>query len=151
MAWNRGSEAINSWSRLPQGERNLLWFRFLVPTTRRLLLDWEQEAPLSVAALRAEAGRDLGQPDYQELITELLERSPDFAAIWARQDVRGRQEGLKRFQHPELGRLDLEFTSFQIAEQPSLRLYLYRPTDDGRTETKLRETVAARPALPSTA
>jgi len=144
LAWNRASEAINGWSRLPEDKRNLLWFVFLVPSTRRLLLDWEHEAALSVAAFRAEAGRDLSDPDYQELITELLAGSPDFATIWARQDVRGRQEGLKRFKHPELGRLDLEFTSFQVAEQPSLRLYLYTPADDGRSETKLREAVAAR-------
>jgi hypothetical protein len=96
-----------------------------------------------VAALRAEAGRDLGEPDYQQLITELIEGSPDFTAIWARQDVRGRLEGLKRFQHPELGRFDLEYTSFQIAEQPSFRLYLYTPADDGRSEATLREVVAA--------
>jgi hypothetical protein len=147
LAWNSASEVINRWSRLPEDKRNLLWFMFLDPLARRLLLDWETEAPLSVAALRAEAGRDLGDPDYQELVHELIESSPEFVAIWARQDVRGRQEGLKRFQHPELGRLDLEFTSFQVAEQPSLRLYLYTPADDARTETKLREALAqaARP------
>ena len=82
------------------------------------------------------------KPAYQELINELIESSPEFVAIWARQDVRGRQEGLKRFQHRELGRLDLEFTSFQVAEQPSLRLYLYTPADDSRTETKLRDALA---------
>ncbi len=143
LAWNRASEAINDWSQLPEDRQNLLWFMFMVPLARRLLVDWEKEAPLSVAALRAEAGRDLGEPDYQELITELLAGSPEFAAIWARQDVRGRQEGLKRFRDPELGRFDLEFTSFQVAEQPSLRLYLYTPADDGRSEAKLREVVAA--------
>ncbi len=140
LAWNRASEAVNGWSQMPEGKRNLLWFMFLVPSTRRLLPDWEKEAPLSVAALRAEAGRDLGEPDYQELITELIEGSREFAAIWARQDVRGRQEGLKHFQHPGLGRLELEYTSFQVAEQPSLRLYLYAPADK-RTETKLRQAV----------
>jgi transcription regulator MmyB-like protein len=46
-----------------------------------------------------------------------------------------------RFQHPELGRFDLEYTAFQVAEQPSLRLYLYTPADK-RTEMKLRETAA---------
>jgi transcriptional regulator with XRE-family HTH domain len=143
LAWNRASEAINGWSQLPEGKRNILWFVFLVPATRRLLVEWEKEAALSVAALRAEAGRDLGEPDYQELITELLEGSADFAAIWGRQDVRGRQEGLKRFRHPEFGRFDLEFTSFQVAEQPSLRLYLYTLADDGQSETKLREAVTA--------
>jgi transcriptional regulator with XRE-family HTH domain len=142
LAWNRASELINGWSRLPDDRRNILWFTFLVPTTRRLLLDWEHEAALSVAALRAEAGGDLGEPDYQALIVELLRESPDFARMWARQDVRGRQEGLKRFQHPKLGRFDLEFTAFQVAEQPSLRLFLYAPAD-GRSEQKLRGAVAA--------
>jgi hypothetical protein len=123
----------------------------MVPSTRRLMLDWEREAALAVAAFRADAGRDLVEPDYQELITELVEGGPDFAAIWARQDVRGRQEGRKRLQHPELGRPDLEFTILQVAEQPSLRLYLYTPADDGATATKLRETLAPRPAPSSTA
>ena len=34
---------------------------------------------------------------------------------------------MKRFHHPELGLLDLEYTPFEIAEQPSLRLYLLAP------------------------
>jgi transcriptional regulator with XRE-family HTH domain len=145
LAWNRASEAVNGWSRLPDDRRNLLWFVFMVPSTRRLLVEWEHEAALSVAAFRAEAGQDLSAPDYQALIADLLQGSPDFAAIWARQDVRGRREGLKRFQYPELGRFDLEYTSFQVAEQPSLRLSLYTPADDGRSETTLREIVAAHP------
>jgi hypothetical protein len=62
--------------------------------------------------------------------------------------VRGRKEGLTRYQYPQLGRFDLEYTAFQVAEQPSLRLYLYTPAD-GRSETKLREAVtAASPAEP---
>ncbi len=97
LAWNRASDAINGWSRLPEDKRNLLWYIFMVPSTRELLVDWEDEAALSVAALRAEVGGDLSEPDYKELMTELVEASPDFAAIWARQDVRIRQEGLKRF------------------------------------------------------
>src|SRR4051794_32790089 len=67
LAWNRASEAINGWSRLTADLRNLLRFVFLVPTTRRLLVDWEQEAALSVAAFRAEGGGNLGDPDYQGL------------------------------------------------------------------------------------
>jgi hypothetical protein len=102
-----------------------------------------------VAGFRAGAGRDLVEPDYQALITELLDGSPDFAAIWARQDVRGRQEGRKRLQHPLLGRLDLEFTIFHVAEQPSLRLYLYTPADAGLTKARRRAFVAPRPARSS--
>ena len=151
LAWNRTSEAINGWSQLPDDRRNLLWFVFMVPSTRTLLVDWESEAALTVAALRAEAGQDLSKPDYQELINDLLEGSPDFAAIWARQDVRGRREGLKRFRHPQFGRFDLEYTSLQVAEQPSLRVSLYTPADDGRSEETLRDIVAAHPAPSSRA
>lgn len=145
LAWNRAGEAMNGWSQLPEDKRNLMWFVFMVPSTRRLLVEWEKEARLTVAAFRAEAGRDLGDPDYQQLITELLEGSPEFAAIWPRQDVRGRQEALKRFQLPVIGRFDLDFTSFQVAEQPSLRLSLYTPADDGRSEKALRDLVLPRP------
>jgi transcriptional regulator with XRE-family HTH domain len=143
LSWNRASEAINAWSLLPEDQRNLLRFTFMVPLARRLLVEWEHEAALTVAALRAEAGGDLGEPDYQALIAELLEASPDFAAIWARQDVRGRLGGLKHFQHPKIGRFDLEFTAFQVAEQPALRLYLYTPAD-ARSERVLREAAAVR-------
>jgi transcriptional regulator with XRE-family HTH domain len=139
LAWNRASDAIIGWSQLPDDRRNVVWNVFMVPATRQRLVEWEKEAALSVAAFRAEAGRDLGEPDYQELIAELLESSPEFAAIWARQDVRGRREGVKRYNHPELGRFDLEYTSFQVAEQPSLRLSLYTPADDGRSEMVLRK------------
>jgi transcriptional regulator with XRE-family HTH domain len=142
LAWNRTSEAIIGWSQLPDGWRNVVWNVFMVPATRTRLVEWEKEAALSVAALRAEAGRDLGDPDYEELITELLEGSPEFAAIWARQDVRGRREGLKRYDHPDIGRFDLEYTSFQVAEQPSLRLSLYTPADD-RSERQLRAFAAS--------
>jgi hypothetical protein len=131
---------------MPDDRRNLVWNVFMVPATRTLLEEWEKEAARSVAALRAEAGRDLSEPDYQELIAELLEGSPDFASIWARQDVRGRREGLKRFNHPEFGRFDLEYTSLQVAEQPALRLALYTPADDGHSEKTVREIVAAAPS-----
>jgi len=150
LAWNRASELVYGWSHLPEHRRNTLWWAFMVPETRMLMVDWDHEVALAVAGFRAYAGRDLVEPDYQELIFELLEGSADFAAIWARQDVRGRQEGRKRLLHPELGRLDVEFTIFQVAEQPSLRLYLYTPADDGRTEAKLREAITARPAPAST-
>jgi len=137
VAWNRASDLVHMWSQLPIDRQNVLWALFMVPSARRLHTDWEQQVPVSVAALRAEAGRDLGDPDYQALITELVHGSPEFAALWARQDVRGRLEGAKLFNHPQLGRLEFEYTPFEIIEQPSLRLYLFTPANKN-TEAKLR-------------
>jgi len=149
LAWNRASDAVYGWSQLPENRRNTLWWAFMVPASRRLMLDWDRESALAVAAFRADAGRDLVEPDYQELITELLDGSREFAALWARQDVRGRQEGRKRLHHAELGRLDLEFTIFHLSEQPSLRLSLYTPAADGPTASRLRTLAAPPPAPPS--
>jgi transcriptional regulator with XRE-family HTH domain len=146
MAWNRASELLSGWSRLPDDRRNTLWWLFMVPSTRRLLVDWEREAALAVAAFRAQAGEDLGEPDHRHLVAELHDGSPDFAAMWARQDVRHRREELHRFDHPELGRLDLVLSPFQVADQPSLRVVLYTPAD-GETERALREA----PGAPGTA
>jgi hypothetical protein len=58
--------------------------------------------------------------------------------------VQGRREGLKRFERAELGCYDLEYASFQVADQPSLRLALYTPADDGRREQTVREIVATQ-------
>jgi transcriptional regulator with XRE-family HTH domain len=143
LAWNQASDLVYGWSQLPEDKRNTLWWAFMVPASRRLMLDWEREASLAVAGFRSDAGQALVEPDYQDLINQLLDGSSEFAAMWARQDVRGRQEGLKRLQHPTLGRVDLEFTIFHIAEQPRLRLYLYTPADE-RSDTKLREAVPGK-------
>lgn len=97
LACNRASDLVDGWSQLPEDKRNTLWWAFMVPASRRLMLDWEGETSLAVAGFRSDAGQALFESDYQELINQLL---------------------------------DLEFTIFHIAEQPSLRLYLYTPADE---------------------
>lgn len=143
LLWNKADDLIYGWSQLPEGKRNILWSIFMVPTNRQLLVDWEQEAPRSVAALRAEAGQDVLEPDYQELIRELLTSSDDFAALWQMHDVHTRQGGVVKLQHPNLGDLQLEYISLQVPEQPSMRVYLYMPAN-GESETRLREAAGKR-------
>ena len=149
LAWNRASDLIYGWSRFPDDKRNSMRVLFLDAVTRRMFIDWENETAVAIAAFRADAGRDIGDPDYQELINDLVEMSPQWASLWTKQDVRGRPEGLKKLQHHALGRINLDFTIFQVAEQPSLRLYLYTPGDE-RTEIKLREAIPSRRTLNST-
>ncbi len=139
LAWNRPSEQLFCWSELPEGRRNSLWLVFMRPTCSFAVDSREHELKLMVASFRAEAGRDLADPDYQELIGDLLRGSPEFAAIWDRQDVRGRPEGLKSLDHPVFGRLDLEFTTYRVGEQPGLKLVLYAPLRGSATAAKLRQ------------
>ena len=139
VAWNRSSEEINRWSELPADRRNLLWFVFRTERARQLLVDWQAEAASSVAAFRSEAGPDLSAPDFRDLVNELTTTSVEFAEMFSRHDVQPRKAGTGRIQHPELGRLELEFTSLQVLEEPSLRLYLYSPANE-ESEAKLLQS-----------
>jgi transcriptional regulator with XRE-family HTH domain len=145
LAWNRAAAAVfGDLSLQPEGRRNNVWRIFMQRECRELLVDWEDEAARLVASLRAEAGPDLADPDYQDLIAELLEQSAEFGALWARQDVRGRLEGLKRLRHPVVGRLDLTHTTYRVNDHPNLQLVLYTAAKDSETDLKLRR-LAGRP------
>ncbi|MGR4849370.1 MmyB family transcriptional regulator [Streptomyces sp. LARHCF252] len=48
------------------------------------------------------AGTDTDAPDLAQLVRELLLKSPDFARLWERYDVKGRTQGRKTFHHPEV-------------------------------------------------
>ena len=139
LAWNRSYERImGDYNELPAGRRNVLWSMFMRPSRRALLREWAREAELLVASFRAEAAPHLDEPEFQELVADLLESSPEFAALWARQDVRGRPEGWKLLDHPELGQLDLEYTTYRVNDEPGLKLVLYAPEAGSATDRLLR-------------
>lgn len=59
-----------------------------------------------VARLRALAGTDPDAPDAPDLTRlagELMLKSPEFARLWERYDVRGHSYGRKTFHHPDVG------------------------------------------------
>jgi transcriptional regulator with XRE-family HTH domain len=139
LAWNRAYvRVLGDYRELPEGRRNALWSMFMRPSRRRLIRDWAREAEIMVASFQRSTAAYLDEPEFQELITDLREQSPEFAALWARHDVRGRLEGWKRLDHAELGYLDLEYTTYQVNDEPGLRLVLYTPEAGSRTDAILR-------------
>lgn len=139
LQWNRAAGLVfGDYGAYPEDRRNTLLLLFLDPARRRLHLDWEEQAGTAVAAFRAQAAPYLDEPPFQSLIAELRDTSPEFARMWERRDVHGRTDGLKRLRHPTLGRVDLEHTTYQVTDQPGLRLLLYTPAPGSREETILR-------------
>lgn len=140
LAWNRAASLVfGDYAQLPDGRRNILWTMFALPDRRRRIADWKRQAERMVATFRADSAQYLEDPDVQELITELREQSPEFNALWARQDVHGRTEGHKRLRHPELGPLEFEHTTYHPSDRPALRVNLYAPAPGSRTDTVLRD------------
>ncbi|MGN6687772.1 MAG: helix-turn-helix domain-containing protein [Actinomycetales bacterium] len=97
-----------------RGRPNIARYVFLDPGARDFFVDWEPAGSATAAMLRAEAGRDPGDPALRELVGELSTLSPDFRRRWADHDVLMRHDGVKRLRHPEVGELELTFQSLDL-------------------------------------
>ncbi|AEM85884.1 helix-turn-helix transcriptional regulator [Streptomyces violaceusniger] len=97
-----------------RGCANFPRYFFLDPGSSDFFVDWEEGARATVAVLRAEAGREPHDRALRELVGELSTLSPDFRTMWASHDVRIRHEGVKRLNHPEVGRLEMTFRSLNL-------------------------------------
>lgn len=109
----------------PARPGNLARFNFLDPRARDFYPDWDAAADTSVALLHTEAGRDPYDRGLTELVGELSTRSEAFRTRWAAHDVRLHRTGVKHFQHPAVGRLDLTFDAMEIPTDPGLTLTCY--------------------------
>ncbi|WP_435110935.1 helix-turn-helix transcriptional regulator [Nocardiopsis synnemataformans] len=109
----------------PAKQRNIARYVFLHPRARELFDDWHNQVRGCVARLRTLAGTDPDAPDLTQLVGELLLKSPDFARLWERYEVRGHSHGKKVFHHPDVGDLSLDYQSMQLEESPGHRLVTY--------------------------
>jgi hypothetical protein len=71
------------------------------------------------------AGTDPDAPDLAPLVGELLLKSPDFARLWERYDVKGHGYGSKTFHHPEVGSFTLGYQGMQLEGTRGHRLITY--------------------------
>ncbi|WP_327394067.1 helix-turn-helix transcriptional regulator [Streptomyces phaeochromogenes] len=145
---------IEEW---PVKQRNIARYVFLHPAARDLFHDWGNQVRGCVAHLRALAGTDPDSPDLTRLVGELLLKSPEFARLWERYDVRIRSYGRKTFHHPEVGELTLGFQSLRLEGTPGHQLLAYN-AEPGTPEHDavalldlLAHEPASRPATPGTA
>src|SRR4051812_6456350 len=122
----------------PRRTPNFARFQFLDPRSHDFYASWESASSITVALLRAEAGRRPQDTALRELVGELSTVSEEFRTRWAAHDVRVHHNGLKQFHHPVVGALELNYRTFDLAgqDQPDLRLTIYTaepgtPSEDG--------------------
>ncbi|MGO1908170.1 MAG: MmyB family transcriptional regulator [Brevibacterium linens] len=113
----------------PRTRPSLPRLLFLDPQVRGSYLDWPSEARAYVAHLRRISGKYPDDTRLAELVGELCMKDPDFAAMWASGRVGGCTSGSKRFQHPLVGPLTVEFQLWLQADSPDLRIEFYTPAD----------------------
>jgi transcriptional regulator with XRE-family HTH domain len=101
----------------------------------------------TVADLRAAYARYPGDAAIDQLVTEMLALSPQFADMWAEHEVEVRGPMLKYVSHPQAGPLEFECQVLHIADTGQ-RLIAYCAAPGSATEAAFR-TLAARSALPA--
>lgn len=135
VAWNRAAAAVlTDYGALPPAQRNLLRLIFLDPHARAAQFDWDSVARFVVGVFRADAARTGAAASVQPLVDELSRASPEFAAMWRDNDVRGFGAGIKRLRHPVLGEIALEYSAFAVDGRPDLAMLIYNPVSAADAE-----------------
>ncbi len=100
-------------------------FVFLNPRAKEFFVEWDTIANDCVGMLRTEAGRDPYDKRLSDLIGELSTRSEEFRQRWAAHHVKLHRRGVKRFRHPVVGDLTLDYESLDLPGDPGQRMLVY--------------------------
>lgn len=143
LAWNAASAAVfGDYGRLAGDACNTMHMVFADDAHRRLLVDWEPLARVTLATFRAETARFAGHPDLDRLIATLGQKSPEFRAWWPRHEVLAPMAGNKRIDHPDMGRMTFEHMSLTLDGGSGLRLVVFTPLAEDGTIAKLQQLLA---------
>ena len=150
LAWNRLGHALiaghldfDSPGR-PQDRPNAQRLLFLDPHTRELYPDREEEIRRAVSSLRVAAGQRPDDQQLAELIGELSMKSTEFSSLWSRHVVHNCTFGTKRFHHPLVGDLELDFEMMQTPDGSGQGVLMYTAAPGSPSEAALRLLAAER-------
>jgi transcriptional regulator with XRE-family HTH domain len=102
--------------------RNMLRVLFGHPRAREVFVEWPAVAAASVHALRLNAGYFPHDPEIRSVVDELSRNSPEFRALWDDQTVGGLARAFKVFVHPDAGRIELTYQTFDVRDAPGQQL-----------------------------
>lgn len=112
-------------------ERNVLWQVFTSPACCSVFADRESELRALVATFRGAYARHLGEPAWTGFVQRLIDRSPEFATMWARQEVSGPASRVKVFRPGyDEPTLSVVTTSLGISAMPEARIVCMTPVSD---------------------
>jgi transcriptional regulator with XRE-family HTH domain len=116
---------------------NLLRSSFLHPEIVDKYGERTRAMQASAATLRALVGPDVRDARLEELVGELSVCSEEFRQLWARHDVVPDDVGPWRFDHPEVGYIELSFEWLSISGADRLTLLIYHADPGSVTEQRM--------------
>ncbi|MCP2168913.1 hypothetical protein LX83_005793 [Goodfellowiella coeruleoviolacea] len=152
LAWNELARLlIVDFPTLPAAERNMARLVFLDEASRDLYPDWETKARDTVANLRYDAGRHPDDPQLAGLVGELSLASSDFRRLWAEHNVHAKNRGRKRFHHPRIGELALDYVAMRAPDDPDMTMMIYSAPAGSDTAADLLLLAALANPVPARA
>jgi hypothetical protein len=126
VAWNAAGAALDPVvAEQPPGDRNVARRIVLDPTAPAHYPEWESLVAEVADVLRRNVARFPDDAELAELVDELLDGSAEFQRCWERRDVFEKTSGTKVVQHPQAGRLELAYETFEVTEAPGQVLIVY--------------------------
>ncbi|WP_329264895.1 helix-turn-helix transcriptional regulator [Streptomyces pseudovenezuelae] len=126
LAWNALAVALfTDFAKVPEGRLNCVRILFTDPAMRALHADWRAVARDCVSLLRTEAAKDPGDPQLISLVGELSVEDSDFGQWWGSRRAPLRRPGVRRFHHPLVGELVLDWDTLVCGSDPDQKLVVW--------------------------
>src|SRR5882757_1428166 len=109
------------------GTTNMIRILFRHPAARTVFADWTVVAQAAVRALRLNAGYYPDDSEIRSLVEEFLATSDEFRVIWDDQAVGSLTRAFKVFVHPQIGRIELTYQTFDVRDAPGQQLLVGTP------------------------
>lgn len=138
ISWNKAARVVFAdYSKINTRERNMVWMMFTNPDYKKLFIDWEFHAQGMLARFRSAIGQYIEDPWFINFIEELKTESKQFNLWWSKHEIQGNSELYKKLNHPIAGKMEFEFSSFEVSDNLSLKLIVNTPLADTDTDKKV--------------
>lgn len=132
VAWNESFCRLMGvdFSTLPSEDRNCIYLYLTNETWRSRIANCDV-LPTFVSYFRAAMAEHRSDPVWENKLARFFAASSEFEALWhQRYDVRGVENQVKNFVHPQLGRFSLQQMYWYSAPRNGSRLLVYLPMDE---------------------
>lgn len=132
IAWNDAFCRLMGvdFSTIPEDDRNCIYLYLTHPGWRSRLTNPDVLGNF-VSYFRAAMAEHRGEPAWENKLARFFAASAEFEALWhQRYDVRGVENQMKTFRHPEFGEFQLQQMYWYSAPRNGSRLLVYLPVDE---------------------
>lgn len=105
---------------------NMVRVLFTHPEATTVFVEWDTVTRATVHALRLNSGFDPRDPAIASLVAEMMDIEA-FRALWDDQTVAGLARAYKVFVHPQVGRVELTYQTFDVLDAPGQQLLVGTP------------------------